>query len=58
MVIGAVLASALTLAGLRPLGLFNGLWGLLLNLAICVGGSLLSPPGTAEQNRARELTHA
>ena len=56
MLAGAVFASALTLAGYRPLGFFNGLWGLLLNLAVCVGGSLLMPAKADERERALSLT--
>lgn len=56
MLVGAVLASVLTLAGLQPLGLFNGLWGLIANLAIVVVGSLMAGASVAQREAARQAT--
>jgi len=53
MLAGAVFAAVMTFTGLRPLGVFSGLWGLMLNLAICVGGSLAM--GVSEQERRRAV---
>lgn len=58
MLAGAVLASVLTLGGLMPLGLFNGLWGLLLNLAICIGGSLWAGVDAEGDQHARSVIAA
>ena len=55
MLAGTVLAAAFTFAGLRPLGVYSGLWGLLLNLVLCVGGSLVSQVTEAHRQRAIEV---
>lgn len=55
MLVGAISASCLTFAGLQPLGLFNGLWGLLINLLICVGGSLLVGVHADTRAHARQV---
>ncbi len=41
MLVGALVAAAFTFLGLTPLGIFSGIWGLMINLAIYVGGSLI-----------------
>src|SRR5690625_1006039 len=41
MLIGALVAAAFTFLGLTPLGIFSGIWGLMINVVIYVGGSLL-----------------
>ncbi|MES1924505.1 sodium:solute symporter family protein [Salinisphaera sp. T31B1] len=55
MLAGAVLAAAMTFAGWRPLGVFSGLWGLLLNLVICIGASLVMGVDREEHERAVEV---
>ncbi|NRB56942.1 MAG: sodium:solute symporter family protein [Salinicola sp.] len=55
MLAGTVLAAVFTFAGYRPLGVYSGLWGLLLNLIVCVGGSLLSQASEANRERALEV---
>jgi len=55
MLAGAVFAALMTFTGVRPLGVFSGLWGLLLNLAICIGGSLIAGVTEHERRRAVEV---
>jgi len=55
MLAGALLASTFTLLGWQPLGLFNGLWGLLLNMVICVGGSLIIGVSAEERRLAKDV---
>ncbi|WFF40649.1 sodium:solute symporter family protein [Salinicola endophyticus] len=55
MLAGTILAAAFTFAGYRPLGVFSGLWGLSLNLLLCVGGSLLFGASPAQRERAEEI---
>ncbi|GHC24121.1 sodium/panthothenate symporter [Kushneria pakistanensis] len=55
MLAGAALAGVFTFMGYRPLGVYSGLWGLVLNLGICVIGTLLSGAGTAAREHAREV---
>lgn len=53
MIVGSVIAGAVTLFGVTPpLGIQGGLIGLAVNLAICVGGSMLSPATGVERERA------
>ncbi|WP_174614506.1 sodium:solute symporter family protein [Virgibacillus ihumii] len=40
MLVGTIVATVMTFTNFTPLGIFSGLWGLLINLIICVGGSL------------------
>ncbi|SPJ32583.1 sodium:solute symporter family protein [Kushneria phyllosphaerae] len=55
MLAGAVMAGVFTFMGYRPLGIYSGLWGLVLNTGICVVGTLLAGAGTAEREHAREV---
>ncbi|WP_106477918.1 sodium:solute symporter family protein [Phytohalomonas tamaricis] len=55
MLAGAVFAGVLTFMGYRPLGIYSGLWGLLLNVGICVGGTLLSSADASAQRHARSV---
>lgn len=55
MLAGTLLASAMTFADWTPLGVFSGLWGLLLNVAICVLGSLLLGVKHADEAHAVEV---
>ena len=41
MLVGAVVAATFTFLGLTPLGVFSGVWGLIVNLFIYVGGSFI-----------------
>ena len=52
MLIGTLVAASMTFAGWRPFGVFSGLWGLLVNLLICVGASLLTRPSV---ERSRQI---
>ena len=55
MLIGALTAAVLTFAGQTPLGIFSGVWGLIINLGIYIGGSLVF--GTVEdEGEAEEQT--
>ncbi len=40
MIVGTIVAATFTFAGLQPLGILSGLWGLIVNTVICVVGSL------------------
>ncbi|WP_457809030.1 sodium:solute symporter family protein [Kushneria sp. EE4] len=55
MLAGAVMAGVFTLMGYRPLGIYSGLWGLVLNTGICVVGTLLSGADRAEREHARKV---
>ncbi|WP_020007650.1 sodium:solute symporter family protein [Salinicoccus albus] len=52
MLIGALTAAVLTFAGQTPLGIFSGVWGLIINLGIYTGGSLVF--GTVEDEAEAE----
>lgn len=41
MLIGALVAASFTFLSFTPLGIFSGVWGLIINLIIYVGGSLI-----------------
>lgn len=53
MLAGTLLASTMTFSGWKPLGVFSGLWGLSLNVAVCVIGSLLL--GVTREARAHAV---
>lgn len=55
MLAGALLAAVFTFMGWRPLGVYSGLWGLLLNVAICVIGTLASAASEEKQAHARDV---
>ncbi|MES1929007.1 sodium:pantothenate symporter [Salinisphaera dokdonensis CL-ES53] len=55
MLAGTLLASTMTFAGWKPLGVFSGLWGLSLNVAVCVIGSLLVGVSRDEHEHAVEV---
>lgn len=50
MLIGALVAAAFTFLGLTPLGIFSGVWGLMVNVVIYVGGSLIFGKVPAEKS--------
>src|SRR5699024_4888247 len=52
MLAGTLLAAFFTFTGLKPLGIFSGIWGLMLNLAIYTGGSMIL--GTATEKGTEE----
>ena len=54
--VGLVLAVSLTVAGMpKPYGIHAGLWGLIANLAISLGGSYLTKPTEEELRRGQEI---
>lgn len=55
MLAGTVLASYMTFAGITPLGIFSGLWGLLVNLVICIIGSFLMNISVSEKEKANQV---
>lgn len=56
MLVGAGIAGYMTLAHVEnPLGIHNGLWGLMVNLLICIGGSYLFSSSVQEQQSSREI---
>lgn len=55
MVVGTLFASLMTIFSVSILGVSNGLWGLLLNIVICVVGSLVMTVSTEEENEARKV---
>ncbi|UOQ92376.1 sodium:solute symporter family protein [Halobacillus shinanisalinarum] len=55
MLVGTVFASYMTFANITPLGIFSGLWGLLINLLICVIGSLFMSVSAAEEEEADQV---
>lgn len=55
MLVGTILASYMTFVNLTPLGVFSGLWGLLINLLICVIGSLFMNVSVAEKEEADQV---
>ncbi|MFC3419090.1 sodium:solute symporter [Salinicoccus hispanicus] len=53
MLIGALVAAVFTFASLTPLGIFSGVWGLIINLMVYVCGSLIfgkAPSVITEKN--------
>ncbi|WP_085524342.1 sodium:solute symporter family protein [Tuberibacillus sp. Marseille-P3662] len=55
MLAGAVIASYMTFVNLTPLGIFSGLWGLLINLVICVIGSFVVNVPMTEKKNANDV---
>jgi SSS family transporter len=55
MLIGTILASYMTFAGIEPLGFFSGLWGLLINIIICVVGSLIFNVSASEKEKTEQV---
>ncbi|WP_235792131.1 sodium:solute symporter family protein [Virgibacillus salidurans] len=55
MLIGSVVASFMTFTGLTPLGIYSGVWGLLVNLIICVGGSLIVKASPEVQQETKKV---
>ncbi|WP_188456235.1 sodium:solute symporter family protein [Virgibacillus oceani] len=49
MIVGTILSAAMTFANYTPFGIFSGLWGLFINLVICVVGSLLFTVSRSEE---------
>ncbi|WP_256464005.1 sodium:solute symporter family transporter [Halobacillus salinarum] len=54
MIVGTILASTLTFAGITFLGVFSGLWGLTVNLIICTVGSLIMSGSASESEEWEE----
>ncbi|KKK34960.1 sodium:pantothenate symporter [Salinicoccus sediminis] len=52
MLAGTLLAAFFTFTGMKPLGIFSGIWGLMLNLAIYTGGSLVFGDAAGENVEA------
>ena len=50
MLVGALVAAAFTFLGLTPLGIFSGVWGLMVNVVIYVGGSFIFGRVPAEKS--------
>ncbi|WP_156290659.1 sodium:solute symporter family protein [Oceanobacillus salinisoli] len=55
MLVGTILAACLTLAGLTPLGIFSGIWGLIVNLVIYISGSLMFGKVDIEKEKMEEV---
>ncbi|ARI75604.1 sodium:solute symporter family protein [Halobacillus mangrovi] len=55
MVTGTVVASVMTFVNFTPFGIFSGLWGLLINLAICVIGSMVMSVSVGEEDEAKQV---
>ncbi|MBY7144301.1 sodium:solute symporter family protein [Virgibacillus sp. NKC19-3] len=49
MLVGTIISSIMTFSNIEPFGIFSGLWGLLVNLIICVAGSLALKNTFADQ---------
>ncbi|SFB29110.1 solute:Na+ symporter, SSS family [Lentibacillus halodurans] len=55
MIAGTLVASLMTVFNLSLLGIASGLWGLLLNIVICVSGSLIMNVSAVEENEAKKV---
>jgi SSS family transporter len=55
MLTGTVIAVYMTFAGIQPLGIFSGLWGLLVNLLICVVGSFFINVSVSEKKETNQV---
>ncbi|MFG6117841.1 sodium:solute symporter family protein [Thalassobacillus sp. B23F22_16] len=55
MLVGTIIASSMTLFGLSYFGVANGLWGLLINVGICVVGSLVMTVSVVEEKEAKQV---
>lgn len=55
MLAGTILASYMTFTGLEPLGFFSGLWGLLVNLLICIVGSFMFHVSASEKAETEQV---
>ncbi|GGC77257.1 sodium:solute symporter [Thalassobacillus devorans] len=55
MLVGTIIASSMTLFGLSYFGIANGLWGLLVNIGICVVGSLVMTVSVVEEKEAKQV---
>ncbi|HEX6923314.1 MAG TPA: sodium:solute symporter family protein [Bacillales bacterium] len=55
MLAGTLFASYLTVSGINLFGILNGLWGLMLNLVICIFGSLMFNVSLKEKEKAQEV---
>lgn len=55
MLVGTILASFMTFANITPLGIFSGLWGLLVNVIICVVGSFIISSSVAEKEEVDQV---
>ncbi|WP_085507263.1 sodium:solute symporter family protein [Thalassobacillus devorans] len=55
MLVGTIIASSMTLFGLSYFGIANGLWGLLVNVGICVVGSLFMTVSVVEEKEAKQV---
>src|SRR5699024_2107241 len=55
MVAGTLVSSLMTIFDLSLLGVASGLWGLLLNVGICVVGSFVVTVSVSEENEAKQV---
>jgi len=55
MLAGTLVASIMTFSNVEPLGIFSGVWGLLINLMICVGGSIAFKVSVSEQGEVDKV---
>src|SRR5699024_4572313 len=55
MLAGTLVASFMTIFDVTLLGIASGLWGLLLNVVICIGGSLLISVSVVEEDEAKQV---
>ncbi|SES78693.1 solute:Na+ symporter, SSS family/sodium/pantothenate symporter [Salinibacillus kushneri] len=55
MLAGTIVASLMTILGPSFLGVASGLWGLLLNVIICLIGSLMMNVSMVQENEANQL---
>jgi SSS family solute:Na+ symporter len=59
MIIGAAIAGIMTWTGLKTfLGFYSGIWGLLVNLIICVVGSWIVSASVQERENAEKVLSA
>src|SRR5690625_1461731 len=55
MVAGTLVSSLMTIFDLSLLGVASGLWGLLLNVGICIVGSFVVTVSVSEENEAKQV---
>ncbi|CDQ18963.1 solute:Na+ symporter, SSS family/sodium/pantothenate symporter [Halobacillus karajensis] len=55
MLTGTIIASVMTIFDYSLLGVANGLWGLLINLGVCVIGSLVVSVSVGEEKEAKQV---
>ncbi|MBM7585718.1 SSS family transporter [Bacillus pakistanensis] len=55
MLVGTITAAVMTFANIEFLGILSGIWGLLVNLLICVVGSLVMSVSVKEEEDAKQV---